>query len=230
MAGLNINKKRNFRIGRWLFAGSFIVLLGASGWYGYQWYVTGDQPPVVPLPASALADPTVDESRVTINDIQNYTVPGDYPRYISIPALNVSNARVQVVGLTKNAILDTPKNISDTAWYDKSARPGQGYGAVLINGHNGGISRDGIFANLASLVKDDEIIVERGDGKKITYVVKENRTETLAEANATGMKRLMLPLDPSREGLSLITCAGKWIPRDKVFDMRIMIRAIELKS
>ena len=201
-------------------------MLSVAGWYGYKWFTTGEEPPVVPLPAAALADPSVDETKVTTADIESYTVPATHPRYISIPALGVMQARVQTVGITKNNTLDTPKNISDTAWYNKSAIPGSGYGAVLIDGHNGGISRDGVFANLNTLKSGDEITIERGDGKKIRYSVVENRTESLQDANTTGMKRLMTPYNSTQEGLGLITCAGNWIPRDKVFDKRVLVRAV----
>jgi LPXTG-site transpeptidase (sortase) family protein len=201
-------------------------MLSVAGWYGYKWFTTGEEPPVVPLPAAALADPSVDETKVTTADIENYTVPATHPRYISIPALGVMQARVQTVGLTKNNVLDTPKNISDVAWYNKSALPGSGYGSVIIDGHNGGISRDGVFANLNKLKAGDDITIERGDGKRITYNVVENRTESLHDANTSGMKRLMMPYDNTQEGLGLITCAGNWIPRDKVFDKRVLVRAV----
>ena len=225
-SGLYIPYKRDYHIRLWLALVMAVFLLGVSGWYGYKWFTTGEKPPVVPLPASAMADPTIDETRVTLADINTYTVPATHPRYISIPSLNVEKARVKPLGLTKTNTLDTPKNIADTGWYNKSALPGQGFGAVLIDGHNGGITRDGVFAKLNLLKKGDEIIIERGDGKKIRYSVMENMTETLKEANTAGMKRLMTPFDSAKEGLGLITCAGNWIPRDKVFDKRIMIRAV----
>ncbi len=226
MAGLYIERKGRGAIVGWMASAIVVLLLLVIGWYAYQWFVTGEKPPVIPLPASALADTSVDESPVTDSMIDSYTVPATHPRYISIPALNVDKARVQVVGLTKNNILDTPRNISDTAWYNQSATPGQGYGQVVIDGHNGGVSRDGIFVNLDKLANGDEITIERGDGKQIIYKVVENKTESLKDTNATGMQRLMTPYDNTKEGLGLITCAGNWVPRDKVFDKRILVRAV----
>ena len=226
MSGLYIQYKRDYHIRTLLILIMSVFVVTVLGWYMYNWFTTGEKPPVIPLPASALADTTVDETPVTLGDINTYKVPATHPRYISIPSLNINKARVQEVGLTKSNVLDTPKNIADTAWYKNSALPGQGYGAVLIDGHNGGVSRDGVFAKLDQLKKGDEIIIERGDGKKIHYNVMENNTESLKDANTTGMKRLMTPFDTSKEGLGLITCAGNWVPRDKVFDKRILIRAI----
>ena len=225
-SGLYINTKKDRKFLHWIILGFFAILIVIGIYYGYQWFTKGDQPPLIPLPASALADPTVDESPVSQTAIDNYTVAATHPRYISIPTLSIDKARVQQVGLTKENMLDTPKNISDTAWYTKSATPGQGYGSVLIDGHNGGISRNGVFVNLDKLKEGDEIGIERGDGKQIKYKVVENRTMSLQEANTTGMKELMTPYESGKEGLGLITCAGKWVPRDKVFDKRILIRAV----
>ena len=228
MTRLYIKPKKELRLSRRLslliFAG-FVVFLG---WYGYEQFITGEKLPSASIAAPALANLSVDESPVTDVMIEQYTVPAAHPRYISIPALRIVNARVQSVGLTKDGTLDTPKNISDTAWYDKSVLPGQGSGSVIIDGHNGGISRDGIFAGLDKLKENDEIIIERGDGKKITYSVRENKTETLKETNASGMRRLMTPIDASKEGLGLITCAGNWVPRDKAFDKRTLVRAVAM--
>lgn len=226
MAGLYIERKGRGVIIGWVMSVIVVGLVLVVGWYTYQWFVTGEKPPIIPLPASALADPSVDESAVTDSMVDDYTVPATHPRYISIPALNIDKARVQVVGLTKNNTLDTPRNISDTAWYNQSATPGQGYGQVVIDGHNGGVSRDGVFVNLDKLANGDEIMIERGDGKQIVYKVVENKTESLKDANTTGMQRLMTPYDDTKEGLGLITCAGNWVPRDKVFDKRILVRAV----
>jgi LPXTG-site transpeptidase (sortase) family protein len=130
------------------------------------------------------------------------------------------------VGVTKNNVLDTPKNIHDAAWYSKSATPGSGYGAVLIDAHNGGYTKDGIFAKLSKLAKGDEISVERGDGKVFTYIVTSNVTMGLDEVNERGMKEMMVSSDSSKEGLSLITCAGNYVPRLGQFDKRVMVRAV----
>ena len=229
-SGLYINTKKDRKFLHWIILGFLAILIVVGIYYGYQWFTKGDQPPLVPLPASALADPSVDESPVSQAAIDSYTVPATHPRYISIPALSIDKARVQQIGLTKDNMLDTPKNISDTAWYTKSATPGQGYGSVIIDGHNGGISRDGVFVNLDKLKEDDEISIERGDGKLVKYKVVENRTMSLKEANSTGMKELMTPYEAGKEGLGLITCAGKWVPRDKVFDKRILIRAVVVEE
>ena len=226
VAGLSIQQKRNLHLGLWFSLVLAVLFLLVAAYWAYDWYAHGNKPPVIPLPAVAYADPSVDEAPVSDNDIDKYTVPANNPRYISIPALGIGKTRVMTVGLTKLNTLDTPRNINDTAWYNKSATPGQGYGQVVIDGHNGGISRDGVFVNLGTLKEGDEITVERGDGKKVTYTVAKVETLSLKETNESGMQRLVKPYDQGKEGLGLITCAGKWIPRDKVFDQRILVWAV----
>lgn len=208
----------------------FATMLSATVWYALDWYTTGEEPRTAVLPSSVSAAKSVDETPLTKADVDTYKVPANQPRYISIPALGIERARVQAVGLTKNNELDTPRNVSDTAWYDKSAHPGQGDGVVLMNGHSGGYSRDGVFVNLNKLKVGNKIVIQRGDGKKLVYRVAENRTESLREVNRTGMSRLIKPYDRTKEGLGLITCAGNWVPSDKAFDKRVLVRAVILND
>ena len=222
--GLVIKAQKDRHIGHWLVALIIAIVIIGTGWYGYNWYTHGAALPV-DIPA-AKADPSVDESAVSKQDIDAYAVPAANPRYISIPALNVENTRVYGVGVTAQNILESPRNIHDAAWYKKSQTPGTGYGAVLINAHNGGITKNGVFAELNTLTPGDRITVERGDGKKISYRVVELKTMSLQEINDTGMKTMMQSIEPSKEGLSLITCAGKWVPRLNQFDQRITLRAV----
>lgn len=221
--GLTIIPQKERRVWRWMFAVAIVGFILAASWYGYAWYTKGTPLPI-PIPI-AKADPTVDESDIAQSAVDNYTVPANNPRYISIPALGVGKTRVFPVGVTAQNMLDTPRNIHDAAWYKKSMTPGEGYGAVLINGHNGGITKDGVFAKLDTLKPGDEITVERGDGKMFTYAVVENQIMDLDEVGKTGMKTMMQSATPGKEGLNLITCAGKWVPRLQQFDQRVMLRA-----
>lgn len=224
MTGLEIKSKREFHLWRWLFLFILIGLVAATGWYGYRWYTTGQEPPL-PIPIAS-ADSRVDESIVPQTKVDDYTVLASEPRYISIPTLGISKTRVMKVGVTSDGQLDVPKNINDTAWFKDSATPGSGMGAVLIDGHNGGITKNGVFAKLSTLQTGDKITIERGDGKKFTYGVIENKSMSLEEVNTSGMKKMTQSIEPDKEGLSLITSDGKWIPKYQQFDRRIMLRAV----
>lgn len=223
--GLSIKHKRELHLFGWIVWITILGFLIAGGWFGYQYFTRGELPPFVKVKALQ-ADPSVDESIVTKKQINEHIVPAKQPRYISIPSIEVDNTRVFAVGTDANNQLESPKNISDAAWYKKSATPGMKYGAVLIDAHNGGVTRNGVFAKLGTLRNGSEITVERGDGKKFTYKVVENQSMSLEEVNKTGMKMMMQSADETKEGLNLITCDGKWVPRYKQFDRRIMLRAV----
>lgn len=216
-------KKRSYAWAITLLLG-LLLIFGGAGWYVYRWYMHGEEPPI-PVAALVAADPTVDESEVSAQQIIEHTVPAAQPRYISIPSLSVSKTRVFSVGVDEANMLGSPANINDAAWYDKSATPGSG-GVVLIDGHNGGISKDGVFANLGTLQRGAIIEVERGDGERFRYEVRENQSMALDEVNASGMKMMMESAESGKEALNLITCDGKWVPQYKQFDRRIMLRAV----
>lgn len=223
MSGLHIQHKRNNHVLRWVIALTVFALLAAYAYFGVRWYSTGELSPL-PMPVAA-ADASIDETPVTDAAIRTHVVPADQPRYIEIPSLGIAQTRITRVGVTPANILDVPRNIDDTGWYAKSATPGSGVGAVLIDGHNGGVSRDGVFAKLADLKQGSQIVVERGDGTSFTYEVSDVRDMPLEWVNKYGMKEMMRSVDPSKEGLSLITCSGKWVPKDRVFDRRVLVRA-----
>ena len=222
MSGLRIQSKRQFHPARWIALLIIVAVVGAYAYYGIRWYKTGEISPL-PMPVAA-ADSSVDESRVTTEQKNEYTVAAKEPRYLEIDDFLIK-ARVMKVGVDERNMLRTPSNIDDTAWYEKSATPGSGTGAVLIDGHNGGVSRDGVFSHLDKLQEGDHIKIERGDGKKFIYEVRDVRDEPLDWVNKIGMKQMMQSYDPDKEGLNLITCSGKWIPQQKLFDRRILVRA-----
>lgn len=208
---------------RWAGALTLLSVVFAYAYFGVRWYSTGELSPL-PLPVAA-ADTSINETPVTPDKVSAHMVAPDEPRYIGIPTLGIDQTRVTKVGVTPQNILDVPKNLDDTGWYAKSATPGSGVGAVVIDGHNGGATRDGVFAKLDELNPGDEIVIERGDGTTYTYAVHDVRDMHLQWVNEHGMKEMMRSADPSKEGLSLITCSGKWIPKDKVFDRRVLVRA-----
>lgn len=225
--GLRIEQQKGFRFTPWIIGAVLVALLVAAGWFGYRYYTTGEQPPI-PV-AFAAVNPEVDESDVTSKQKDSHEVPANLPRYISIPVLGVENARVMSVGVKSNGELDTPKNIFDVGWYDKSATPGSGSSAMLLDGHNGGPTKGGVFEKLPDLKLGDQITMERGDGKKFTYEVAENKTLSLDDLNSGGMKRMSESASDVAEGLNLISCTGNWVPAKSTYDQRVTIRAVAVE-
>ena len=156
-------------------------------------------------------------------DTSRYVVAPNLPKIISIPSLGVS-ARVMQVGVDNNNTMRVPANVHDTAWYNGSNLPGQA-GAVVINGHVSGPTAHGVFYDLKNIKDDQQIIIERGDGKKFTYVVR--RVETV-KVSDIDMNKLMVPYEAAGQGLNLITCGGLFNASTNQFDSRTMVFAVAI--
>ena len=167
-----------------------------------------------------LAD-AVDPSEIapTAEDIAKYQVYTTSPRYIEIPRLTLK-ARVRDSNVTEY-VMPVPNNIYDVAWYAGSGNPGQG-GDILMSGISQGSTKPGAFANLDTLEKGDDIYLERGDGERFGYEVREILIIDKEEA------KNKLPLAQKRiddkETLALIT-ARRADENDKEFNSIVMIRA-----
>lgn len=225
--GLRIQQQRESHLG--LYIGILIVLalVAGMGWYGYRYYTTGEQPPIPVALATPNAD--VDEKEVTSEEKNDHMVEPSEPRYMSIPSLGIDQARILKIGIGENGELDTPVNIHDIGWYEKSATPGSGNSAMLMDGHNGGPTKGGVFERLADIGDGDIITVERGDGESFSYEVIEKKTLSLEELNNGGMKRMSESASETAEGLNLISCTGTWIPAQNTYDQRVTIRAVAIE-
>ncbi len=160
----------------------------------------------------------------TEEEVYEYTVAPDRPRYLTISKLGIRGARILSMGVNKSGELDTPRNIFDVGWYNKSGLPGQG-GTMLIDGHNGGPHVHGVFKDLPSLTEGDLITVERGDGAIYNYEVVENVSVLLSEADAYMSTALKSPVY-GKESVTLISCTGEWSQQQGTYLSRQFVRAV----
>jgi sortase (surface protein transpeptidase) len=170
--------------------------------------------------AAANGTPAPSTKKPTIDDFNNYTVEPNMPRYIYIPSINVE-AVVRQMGLTKNNQIDSPKNVYDTGWFKDSALPAQP-GAMVVDGHVSSWKTRGVFYGIKSLKPGQKIIIEQGNGKKITYTVVKSKTY---EAEKVDINELFNPVNTKLPGLNLITCAGNVIKGSNDFDKRLVVFA-----
>ncbi|MCL2037960.1 class F sortase [Candidatus Saccharibacteria bacterium] len=173
----------------------------------------------------------------------------DDPRFLTIEAIGINQACVVPIGVLSpdengSQQLDAPKNYHDVGWYNcqinpvasnrcsQPTRPGDGDTAIaaVLDGHSC-TGNNCIFDNVTKLKNGDQIVVERGDGKKIEYTVKEVSVVKLADVD---MAKMMRPIVSGVEGLNLITCAGNWTARDSqgvvTMDKRVMVFAARNES
>lgn len=155
-------------------------------------------------------------------DINGYSVAENMPRYLIIDTLGVK-ARVRRVGSDNNNNVKGPSNIFDTGWYENSSLPGEN-GTALIDGHVAGQTKRGVFYGLSSLKKGDKVVVERGDGKHVTYSVV--ITEQ-ADFDKLDMKKLLNSANSNKPGLNLMTASGRFNIRTNQFEKRVIVYAVQ---
>lgn len=164
------------------------------------------------------------EVEPTEEEVYEYIVAPDRPRYLTIEKLGIYNARILPMGVNSKGELATPNNIFDVGWYDASGKPGQG-GTLVIDGHNGGPTRLGVFKNLPDLGEGDIIKVERGDGEIFSYMVVESEPVALTEADAYMAVAVKSP-EPGRESVTVISCTGEWSQQQRTYLSRQFVRAV----
>ena len=174
-------------------------------------------------PAPVDLEELVEEEPKT-EEVREYSVAPDRPRYLIIDKLGIKGARVLPMGVDSSGALDTPRNIFDVGWFTGSGKPGAG-GTMIIDGHNGGPHVNGVFKRLPNLAVGDIITVERGDGVRFNYRVVDNNSIPLSEADEYMAKAAISP-ESGKESITLITCTGEWSQQQKTYLSRQFTRAV----
>lgn len=173
--------------------------------------ITNDTPPQT--------EPPTAEARA------NHKVPPQNPKHLIIPKLSI-NTNVQAMGITTQGAIDAPKTAWDVGWYQNSTLPGGGSGAALIDGHvNDAFNTPGVFSGLPNLSEGDDVIIIRGDDSKLTYKVVDMISQPLGTID---MKKVLRSADPSKEGLNLITCGGRYDKVTQTYSDRIVVFTIRV--
>ncbi len=220
------NRARAMMIVRYV---AIAIVLGASAYLAWDTYNTNRgvqssfESPAQAMSIAGVNPATADQTAVSNNDRQAYTVAADLPRIINIPAINVT-ARVRTVGVNSRGDIDTPKNLNDTAWYDGSSKPNQ-EGQVFIDGHTS-FSRNiaAAFNDLNKVHDGDQIFIETGNGAKFRYRV--TGVETV-DANKVDMGKVLNTQDGAHKGLTLMTCTGTFNYRTQTADKRLIVYAVQ---
>ncbi len=204
----------------WQFTAGFLIALGLVLAASAILLLIHDRSTEPQPPANVLQSTNVPSSKKPPQAIINsYSVAPDLPKYISIPAINLSKARIIQLGLMKNNEIATPNNIYDAGWYNGSTKPGQN-GAMFIYGHVSSWTADGVFYNLKKLQVGDKITITRGDNKKFTYQVVGSK---IYDYKKVDMNRVLAPVKPGKPGLNLMTCTGQIIKGASGFNERLVV-------
>lgn len=205
-----------------------LILIVAAGYIGYeQWMVasktaelTNPNNPVVTSAMSGSDEAKGDspQNQTTKPSLADYKVSPEAPRALYIDSLHIA-ARIMPMAVTAQNSIQAPINIYDAGWYQKSALPDQS-GAMFVDGHASGSTRMGLFAYLDTMKVGDSVVVEKGDGTKLTYQV---RAVEIVPKDTVDMNKVLSPYDAGTKGLNLMTCTGTWLPKEKTYDHRVVV-------
>jgi LPXTG-site transpeptidase (sortase) family protein len=147
----------------------------------------------------------------------NFVVPADQPKIITLPTLSVSGP-IQKVGLNTQNAISVPTNVHFVGWYTGSVKPGEN-GLSVIDGHISGVYGPGIFKRLGSLQRGDTFHITYGDGNQRGFEVVDHRVLPAKEAAAY----LLTQRATIRKQLNLITCDGVYDKHTKLYDKRLVV-------
>ncbi len=142
------------------------------------------------------------------------------PARLEIPRLGI-DANVQLVGVNAKGNMASPSNFSDVSWYMNGTSPGS-LGSAVMAGHvDNGLGLPGVFKELHTLRKGDELYVVTEEGKRLRFVVEEVR---MFAHTAVPPDLLFTRADTVR--LNLVTCDGAWLESEKTYDKRLVVFAV----
>ena len=205
-----------------------LMIIGVVGLLiaGYL-FINQPRPPAIQKNAKSVDAITPPSSnKPSSATIASYSVPPNNPKYITIPAINISNTEVLNLGIMKDGIIATPDNIYETGWYNRSSLPGQ-QGAMFIYGHVSSWTADGIFYNLKKLVVGDSITIITGNNKSYIYKVVASKVYPY---NNVPMNQVLSPHNPKIPALNLMTCTGQVIKGTSEFNQRLVVYANLIQS
>lgn len=160
-------------------------------------------------------------------DPATYEVAAYKPKFLSIPSLAAADPAIVNIPIVEIPMLagnqlGAPESTRIVGWYYRSAIPGQA-GASVMDAHGGALGT-GIFKVLPQAKIGTEIIIEMGDGRKFTYVVREITYKKIG-TEADKYMDVAYQTYNGEPTLALITCTGTWLPSQRTYDLRMFVRA-----
>jgi LPXTG-site transpeptidase (sortase) family protein len=164
--------------------------------------------------ATAIADAKAREPKVVL--VKNKP----YQYALTIPKLKI-NVGVLAMGIdAQDGRMAVPDNYTEVGWYKLGTKPGQ-VGSAVMGAHvDDGGNTKGVFKNLKSLKVGDSIYVTEPSGNILHYKVSARKVYNYKTPVTT---EVFSQKDKAR--LNLITCHGKWLPKENTYDSRLVVFA-----
>ncbi|MGV9557772.1 class F sortase [Streptomyces sp. NPDC003522] len=150
------------------------------------------------------------------------TGPVAEPTSLALPRLGV-RAPVDPVGVTGDGQVEVPEDPGRVGWYRYSPAPGSPRGSAVVVGHVDSEGRGlGVLDALNDVGPGDEVLVTSADDERTAYRVTTRRTVGKRDLPSSDAFR--------RDGpavLTLITCAGPYLPDRGGYQNNLVVTAVE---
>ena len=188
-------------------AGLSLAVVGAASFRPFAAPEVGYVPDAhAEITVSAPVDVGETERRVvqpTVAEPSRKTPKLAPPVRLELPSLGLS-AEVVPVAVDGDGALEVPANPDVLGWWSSGARPGQGQGSILIDGHIDSATEGlGTFVRLRELEPGDPVLTQSASGDVHQYRVTGRRQYAKAALPADEVFSQVV-----HERLVLITCGG----------------------
>jgi hypothetical protein len=120
---------------------------------------------------------------------------------VAVPAVRIDGP-LTAIGLDPTGALVPPDDVGTAGWLAEGPAPGE-VGPAVLAGHVNGGGREGLFARLAEVRVDDEVLVTDGDG-----VVRRFRVTAVDRYPKAAFPAPDVYAATADAELRLITCGG----------------------
>ena len=136
-----------------------------------------------------------------------------------IPQIGL-NAPLEERTVDSNGVMQDPSGREAVAWYPFEPLPNAG-GNIFLAGHLTVANSPAVFWNLQNVQIGDHVLINAGQAD-FYYSV----TSAVYETKADALHAVLDPVD--RETVTLMTCAGNYIPSIGDYTDRLIVRAVRI--
>lgn len=141
------------------------------------------------------------------------------PVKVTIPSIGVTSS-LESLKIDDAGVLVAPTKPDVAGWYAKGVRPGDA-GPAVIAGHVDSRTGPGVFFRLPELKQGDEVLVDRKDGTRLTFVV----GKTYAVDKVAFPTEAVYSPTPVSE-LRLVTCGGEFDRAASSYRQNVIVEAV----
>ncbi len=162
---------------------------------------------VPPSPSSEAAADDAGRKKLPVEARANPGTRPAPPVWISLPALGVSAAPVDPVGLDPDGAVDLPDDVRRVGWYRQGPRPGEAGNAFFTSHVDSRTQGPGVLFDLSRSQPGDPVLVTHADGTTSTWQIVAR--ERIVKGSYPMQRVFRFDGEP---GLVIDTCGGRFDP------------------